>query len=183
MDEQVWDLLRADDLEGLADLMNAWAGSKIVEVDEEGIGIVKGVEITDVQRFRRLAREDPAAALNLVRGPPSIGEDSAWPEIGYDSPWAEEARQEFQAEIVATAHSACRLDPANAADYLRQGLTGAPADTSLWISLFDVAMRAGSKRALDMAYGWAEQTYATGGDGTVPAVVTDAYERWRAELL
>jgi hypothetical protein len=183
VDEQVWELLRADDLEGLADLMNTWAGSKIVEVDEDGIGIVKGFEITEVQRFRRLAREDPAAALNLVRGPPSIGCDSSWPEIGYDSPWAEEARKEFQAEIVATAHSACRLDPAHAADYLRQGLTGAPADTSLWISLFDVAIRGGSRRALDMAYGWAEKTYATGGDGTVPAVVRHAYERRCAELL
>jgi hypothetical protein len=166
-------LLRSNDLQGLADLMNEAWGAEVVDVDEDGIGIKKGVVISDVQQFRRLAPEDPAAALKLVRGPPLMGADY---------PWAEEARREVQAEIVATAHSACRLDPAHAADYLRQGLTGAPADTSLWISLFDVAIRGRSREALDIAYGMAKKTYATGGDGAVPGVVIRAYERRCAEL-
>jgi hypothetical protein len=40
-------------------------------------------------------------------------------------------RAQIQAEIVAAAHAACRLDPANAAEYVRKGLVGAPGDASL----------------------------------------------------
>ncbi len=91
-------------------------------------------------------------------------------------------REEIQAEIVATAHSACRLDPANAAEYLRKGLTGAPDNSSLWIALLDLGGRAGSRQAVHLAYRMSRDTYAAGGDGRVPQVVTRSYERWQQTL-
>ena len=118
-------------------------------------------------------REDPGAALNLVRGPPLQG---------LDAPWAAAVREQLQVEIVAAAHAAYRLDPAHTAEHLRKGLLGAPGDASLWIALLGVAGRADSMEALEMAYGWACDTFATAGPGIVPADVERAYAHWRAEL-
>jgi hypothetical protein len=58
------------------------------------------------------------------------------PLAGVQADWAGPIRSQVQSEIVAAAHAACRLDPANRAEYLRKGLLGAPSDASLWIALF-----------------------------------------------
>lgn len=165
-DELVSRLLENGDLDGLADLLNDYAGRPVADVTDEGLGLIPGAVESDLYEFRRRVREDPGGALDLVRGVPLAG---------LDAPWAVPLRAEIQAEIVAAAHAACRLDPTNTAEYLRQGLTGAPLDASLWIALFGVARR--SKPALDMAYGWARDTYATAAPGAVPADVTREYER------
>jgi hypothetical protein len=166
-------MLDEGDLEGLADLMNESFGRRVAEVTAEGLGLVPGAIDSDVTQFRRRVREDPTWALDLVRGPPLQG---------LDAPWAVPLREQIQEEIVAAAHAACRLDPANTAEHLRKGLRGAPGDASLWIALFGVAGRAGSMQALEMAYGWARDTFATAGPGTVPADVEREYAHWRREL-
>jgi hypothetical protein len=172
-EERVRRMLDEGDLEGLADLMNEHFAARVVDVQPEGIGLIQGAVESDVILFRRRVREDPAAALNLVRGPPLQN---------MDTPWAVAVREQLQAEIVAAAHAACRLDPANTAEHLRKGLLGAPGDATLWIGLFGVAGRSGSVQALEMAYGWARDTYATAGPGTVPADVEREYAHWRREL-
>jgi hypothetical protein len=37
-------------------------------------------------------------------------------------------------------------------------------------------------RALEMAYGWERDTYATAGPGTVPPEVTRQYAPWQRKL-
>ena len=172
-EERVWRMLEEDDLEGLAELMNEYFGTPVVDVNADGLGVIPGAIASDVILFRRRVREDPGAALNLVRGPPLQN---------VDAPWASAEREQLQSEIVAATHAACRLDPANTAEYLRKGLRGAPGDPSLWIALFGVAGRAGSIQALEMAYGWARDTFATAGPGSVPADVEREYADWRREL-
>jgi hypothetical protein len=172
-EKRVHALLDEGDLEGLADLLNEYAGARVAEVDEEGIGLVPGAVASDLHEFRRRVREDPGGALDLVRGPPLAGIDSAW---------AVPMREEIQGEIVAAAHAACRLDPSNAADYLRQGLTGAPYDATLWIALLGWAGKSRSMRALDMAYGWAREQFSTAAPGTVPTDITREYEHWQRKL-
>jgi hypothetical protein len=172
-EDYVHSLLDEGDLEGLAELINGHAGVRVVEVVEEGIQWIPGSANTDLDEFRRRAREDPGGALDLVQGPPLAG-------VG--APWAVPVRAQIQAEIVAAAHAACRLDPTNAAEYVRKGLIGAPGDASLWIALLGVAGRAKSVRALEMAYEWARDTYATAGPGTVPPEVTRQYALWQRKL-
>lgn len=166
-------LLDQGDLDGLADLMNECMDGRVAEVNPEGIGLIPGVVHSDIDEFRRRVREDPGGALDLVRGRPLAG---------IDVPWAAPLREQLQTEIAAAAHAACRLDPENAAEYLRRGLVGAPGDASLWIALLGSAGRAKSMPALEMAYGWARDTYATAGPGTVPTVVTREYEHWQRKL-
>ena len=166
-------MLDDGDLDGLADLLNEHVGKRVAEVHAEGIRIVPGALDSDLAQFRRQVREDPAGALELVRGPPLDG---------FDAPWAAPMRAQIQTEIVAAAHSACRLDPANEAEYLRMGLLGAPGDASLWIALLGAAGSARSMQALDMAYAWARDTYATAGPGAVPADIQHEYARWRRKL-
>ncbi|HWF15041.1 MAG TPA: hypothetical protein VG244_02555 [Acidimicrobiales bacterium] len=172
-EKRVHALLDEGDLEGLADLLNDYAGAQVAEVDHEGLGLIPGTVASDLDEFRQRVREDPGGALDLVRGPP-LG--------GVDWPWAVPLRAEIQSEIAAAAHAACRLDPTNAADYLRKGLTGAPHDVSLWIALLGLAGRGRSIRAVEMAYGWARDTFATGVPDTVPTDITREYERWQRKL-
>jgi hypothetical protein len=167
-------LLDEGDLDGLADLLNECAGGRVAEVTGEGIGLIPGALHSDLGEFRRRVQEDPGGALNLVRGRPLEG---------IDAPWTLRLRPHIQTEIAAAAHAACRLDPENTAEYLRKGLLGAPGDTSLWIALLGWAGSAQSMPALEMAYGWARDTYATAGPGTVPTAVTREYEHWRRKLL
>ena len=172
-EERVRRMLDEGDLEGLADLMNEHFGAGVVDVQPEGIGLIPGAVDSDLILFRRRVREDPGAALNLVRGPPLQD---------MDAPWAVALREQIQSEIVAAAHGACRLDPANRAEHLRKGLLGAPGDASLWIALFGVAGRSGSVQALEMAYGWARDTFSKAGPGSVPADIEHEYAHWRREL-
>lgn len=171
-EDQLDRLIDSGDLVSLAELLNRECGAEVVTVDDGGIRLVDGVT-TDVEQFRRLAPEDPGAALALVRGVP-LG--------NIESDWAVPFRAELQAEIVAAAHSACRLDPDNATDYLRQGLTGAPGDPSLWIALLGVAGRSGSVEALELGYKMAGETYETGTPSTVPLEVQREYLGWRERL-
>jgi hypothetical protein len=166
-------MLDEGDLVGLADLLNEQFGTRVAEVDAQGIRAVPGAADSDLAQFRRQVREDPAGALELVRGPPLDG---------VDAPWAAPMRAQIQTEIVAAAHAACRLDPANAAEYLRMGLRGAPGNASLWIALLGVAGRAKSMQAVEIVYGWACDTYTTAGPGTVPTDIQREYARWRREL-
>jgi hypothetical protein len=166
-------LLEEGDLDGLAHLLNERVGGRVAEVNQEGIQLPPGAVHSDVHEFLRRVREDPVGALDLVRGRPLEG---------IDAPWAVPLREQLQTEIVAAAHAACRLDPGNTADYLRKGLVGAPGDASLWIALLGCAGKAKSMPALEMAYRWARDTYATAGPGTVPTVVTREYEHWQRKL-
>lgn len=172
-EDRVHRLLDEGDIEGLAELLNDHTGARVAEVNQEGIGLIPGAIDSDLHEFRRLVLEDPSRALDLVRGPPLAG---------VDADWAGPIRSQIQTEIVVAAHAACRLDPPNAAEYLRKGLVGAPSDASLWIALFGVAGKSKSLRALEMAYGWARDTYATAGPRTVPTEVTREYELWKRKL-
>jgi hypothetical protein len=172
-ERQVHRMLDEGDLDGLADLLNEQFGTRVAEVNAEGIRAVPGAVDSDLAEFRRRVREDPAGALELVRGPPLDG---------LDAPWAASQRAQIQIEIVAAAHAACRLDPTNAAEYLRMGLGGAPGDASLWIALLGVAGRSKSVQAVEMVYGWARDTYATAGPGTVPTAIEREYAQWRRKL-
>lgn len=107
-EDYVRSLLEEGDLEGLAELINGQAGAPVVEVDLEGIRWIPGSANTDLDEFRRLVREDPGAALDLIRGPPLAGVDASW---------ATPVRAQIQ--------TACRLDPTNGAEYLRKALIGA----------------------------------------------------------
>jgi hypothetical protein len=151
-EDYVHSLLDEGDLEGLAEFVNEQAGTLVVEAVQAGIRWIPGSAKTDLDEFRRLVREDPGGALDLVRGPPLAGVDASW---------AVPLRAQVQAEIVAAAHAACRLDSTNAAEYVRKGLVGAPGDASLWIALLGVAGKAKSIRAVDMVYESARDTYAT----------------------
>ena len=72
-DEQFDRLLDAGDLEGLADLLNEQFGSRVAEVVEGKIRMIPGAVNSDVGVFRRLVREDPGGALDLVRETPHSG--------------------------------------------------------------------------------------------------------------
>jgi len=171
--DRVHQMVDDGDLEGLVELLNEQAGTRVAEVDQGGIRSIPGATNTDLDELRRLAQEDPGRALDLVRGPPLLGIEGSW---------AGPLRAQIQTEIVVAAHAACRLDPTNAAEYLRKGLVGAPGDTSLWIALLSVAGQAGSMPALEMVYGWALDTFASAGPGTVPTEITREFALWQRNL-
>ncbi len=159
IENRVHQLIADGDLEALAELVNEQVGSRVVEVDAGGIRSAVGEVATDLDEFRRRLREDPGGALDLVRGPPLAGVDAAW---------AIPIRAQIRSEIADAAYAACRLDPANSADYLWKALVAAPGNSSLWIARMRVAGESGSMSDLEMVYGNARATYASAGGRYFP---------------